>query len=88
MNINIDSEFKNQMIGYSKFYSNKIVSITREEAKRKGTFVFLFWPSLLLLPPCWLILKGNQLSEEMCFAETSASASQSKEDWLRSGEVA
>ena len=36
ININIDSEFKNQMIGYSKFYSNKIVSITREEAKNNN----------------------------------------------------
>ena len=36
MNINIDSEFKNQMIDCWKFYSNKIVSKTREETKNNN----------------------------------------------------
>ena len=40
MNINIDSEFKNQMIDCWKFYSNKIVSITREETKNNNLSIF------------------------------------------------
>ena len=36
MNDNTDSEFKIQMIGWSKFYSNNIVSKTREETKNNN----------------------------------------------------
>ena len=40
MNINIDSEFKNQMIDCWKFYSNKIVSKTGEETKNNHLSIF------------------------------------------------